>query len=72
MKTCEKQYHNNDNHEMHELFDGPPNAKGFYKLGWKQALEWIRNEMPDDDALYYIKDKIDEELDNDKTSNSSE
>ena len=39
MNEAEKKFDDEENEELLDLWDGPPNAKGFYLLGWKQAME---------------------------------
>lgn len=41
MKACEAAFRSDQSEEMQELWDGPPNAKGFYKVGFRAALEWV-------------------------------
>ncbi len=47
MVEAEKKFHDEDNEELLDLWEGPPNAKGFYCLGWKQALECKENNDED-------------------------
>lgn len=56
MKEFEKFWRDEDNDKLSELWDGPPNAKGFAKLAWKAALEWALNR----ESSWEIKKELEE------------